>query len=322
MESGPGDAQVGAPAGRGLGDEDEKHAKFRGTTALTYFRRDAAWNWKQYVLKAGGHVTEGGELKPRYFGDQVEQIELTAADPRWQTLNAMNKPRDNFYVVPLPDGRILAVGGNEPVEPPDPANYDHFDRNEFLDVLEAEMYHTDRVPAIWELMATLDAAAPRRMRSAVLLLPDARVLALGGQYRDGPSGPLTHMTNGQVYSPPYLFNSDGSAATRPVISSAPGTIFHNQGFDVDTPDAEDVTKVSLIRLGAATHSFDHDTRYLPLKITLVSTTSLRVVAPPTGHIAPPGYYMLFILKPGNNPPYEVPSDAKIVKLVSGPGGSE
>lgn len=303
-------------------DEDEKHAKFRGTTALTYFRRDAAWNWKQYVLKAGGHVTEGGELKPRYFGDQVEQIELTAADPVWQTLNAMQKPRDNFYVVPLPDGRILAVGDNEPVEPPDPANYDHFDRNEFLDVREAELYDPHETPLpIWRTMALLDAAAPRRMHSAVLLLPDARVLALGGQFKDA-FGSLQHMTSGQVYSPPYLFNSDASAATRPLISSAPGTIFHNQGFDVGTDDAEDVTKVSLIRLGAATHSFDHDTRYLPLKITLVSTTSLRVVAPPTGHIAPAGYYMLFILKPGNNPPYEVPSDAKIVKLVSGPGGSE
>lgn len=75
--------------------------------------------------------------------------------------------------------------------------------------------------------------------------------------------------------------------------------------------------MSLVRLGAATHSFDHQTRYLPLSFSATSATRLRAVAPPTGHIGPPGYYMLFILR-DRNPPQDltkVPSVAKIVRLT-------
>ena len=54
-------------------------------------------------------------------------------------------------------------------------------------------------------------------------------------------------------------------------------------------------------LGATTHSFDQETRYLPLENSLKDATTLRVVTPPNGNIAPPRYYMLFIMKDRNPP---------------------
>ena len=42
------------------------------------------------------------------------------------------------------------------------------------------------------------------------------------------------------------------------------------------------------------------------------TNKLKIAAPPTGFVAPPGYYMLFILDDG------VPSIAEIVKLAPAP----
>ena len=69
----------------------------------------------------------------------------------------------------------------------------------------------------------------------------------------------------------------------------------------------DLTPVSLIRLGAATHGFDQDQRFLDLSFTNTSG-KLTVAAPAHAYLAPPGYYMLFILDDG------VPSIARIVKL--------
>ena len=58
-----------------------------------------------------------------------------------------------------------------------------------------------------------------------ILLPDATVLSLGG----GAPGPLTNL-NGEIYKPSYLFNADGSLATRPVITDAPQSIEQQQEF--------------------------------------------------------------------------------------------
>ena len=52
----------------------------------------------------------------------------------------------------------------------------------------------------------------RLYHSNSLLLPDATVLLLGGNPARG-----TYESRMEIYSPAYLFNSDGSAATRPAI---------------------------------------------------------------------------------------------------------
>ncbi len=51
---------------------------------------------------------------------------------------------------------------------------------------------------------------PRLYHSNTLLLPDATVVSLGGN-------PLrkVYQPGIEVYSPPYLFNADGSPAKRP-----------------------------------------------------------------------------------------------------------
>ncbi len=114
----------------------------------------------------------------------------------------------------------------------------------------------------------------------------------------------------EIYKPTYLFNSDGSAATRPTITSAPNSIAWGGSFNVATPDAANISQVILMRPGSNTHSFDMDQRYVGMSFT-ASSGSLTVTAPPNSNIAPPGYYMLFIIN--NN---GVPSVAPFV-LLSG-----
>src|SRR5258708_17315922 len=72
----------------------------------------------------------------------------------------------------------------------------------------------------------------------------------------------------EIYSPPYLFNSNGTLATRPTITSVtPGVIGYNSAFQVQTPDAASITSAVLIRAGAVTHSFDMDQRLVGLVFT-------------------------------------------------------
>ena len=50
----------------------------------------------------------------------------------------------------------------------------------------------------------------------------------------------------------------------------------------------------MIKLGAVTHAFDMDQRYVPLTFT-TGSQSLSVQTPANANFAPPGHYMLFIV---------------------------
>ena len=52
--------------------------------------------------------------------------------------------------------------------------------------------------------------------------------------------------------------------------------------------------------GSVTHSFDMDQRYVGLSFTAASG-SLKVSGPPNSNIAPPGYYMLFLVNKSGTP---------------------
>jgi len=64
-----------------------------------------------------------------------------------------------------------------------------------------------------------------------------------------------------------------------------------------------------MRNGAVTHAFDMDQRYVGAYVQSAARAVLNVTGPPNGNIAPPGYYMLFILNSAG-----VPSVATIVQL--------
>ena len=106
----------------------------------------------------------------------------------------------------------------------------------------------------------------------------------------------------------YLFNADGSPAKRPVITGVAASVRYGASFDMHTPDAANVKSAVLIRAGAATHAFDMDPRLVGLTFTAGSGV-LHAKAPANGNLAPPGYYLLFILNQEG-----VPSVAKFVHL--------
>jgi hypothetical protein len=228
-----------------------------------------------------GKVVEIGGSDPPTA--TAETIDLNAATPAWSFTGSMHFARRQHNGVILPDGKIFIVGGSSA------AGFD----TDTSPVLPTEMWD----PATGQFTVMASIAVYRGYHSTALLLPDGRVLSAGGNV----GGP-----NAQIYSPPYLFNG-----TRPTISSAPASVGYGQTVFIGTPNATSITKVSWIHVGSTTHTFDMAQRYMKLSFTQ-ATNGLNVTMPANANIAPPGYYMLFVLNGSG-----VPSVAKIIKIAAG-----
>ena len=218
----------------------------------------------------------------------TELIDLSANTPKWVNGPNMSQPRIEMNATILPNGRVLALGGSLNDEDTATAS------------LNADLYN----PSTNTFSSAGAEAYARLYHSVSLLLPDATVWVAGGNPARG-----TYEAHMEIYSPPYLFNSNGTLATRPTITSvSSGSLGYGSAFQVQTPDAANITSVVLMRNGAVTHAFDMDQRYVGLSFS-VGSGVLNVTGPPNGNIAPPGYYMLFILNNSG-----VPSVASIVRV--------
>jgi Concanavalin A-like lectin/glucanases superfamily/Domain of unknown function (DUF1929)/Bacterial Ig domain len=212
---------------------------------------------------------------------------MTSASPAWQEGAAMKYGRSYETLTVMPDGKVLATGGQRGTDGVD----------ETTGVLPAEMWDPDT--NTWKVMAS--SRRPRLYHSSAILLPDARILLAGG----GAYGNTPNEKSGEIYSPPYLFKG-----ARPTITASPKVLHYGQAFDVDTPDAASISKVSLVRMGSVTHNFDFDQRYMELSKT-TQTDGLHISGPSNANTAPPGWYMVFLI---NN--QGVPSMGQIVQVDS------
>src|SRR6267143_540271 len=163
----------------------------------------------------------------------TEIIDLSAATPVWTNGPSMSQPRIQMNATILPNGKVLATGGS--------LN----DEDTVTASLNADLYD----PATNTFSSAGANAFPRLYHSGSLLLPDATVVFIGGNPTRG-----TYEQHIEIYSPAYLFNPDGSSATRPSITGVPSTgIGYGSAFQVQTPDAANISSVVLMRAGAPTH---------------------------------------------------------------------
>ena len=79
-----------------------------------------------------------------------------------------------------------------------------------------------------------------------------------------------------------------------------------------TPDAANISSISLIRTGSMTHAFDENERFQFLSFTK-DAGKVTVQAPANANLAPPGPYMLFLVDSNG-----VPSVARSFAMQSAP----
>jgi hypothetical protein len=229
------------------------------------------------VMYDNGKILIAGGGNPPTKTAQV--IDLNSATPSWRSVAPMTFARRHQNATILPNGQVLVTGGTSG------AGFN----NATTPVLTAEIW--DPVTEQWSILAS--AQIPRLYHSSAALLPDGTVLTTGGD--DYPET--------EIYEPPYLFQG-----VRPTIGSAPASVTYGQTFSIGTPDAANIAQVTWVRLSSVTHAFDMDQRFNRLSFAR-KTGNLSVLAPASPNLAPPGYYLLFILNGSG-----VPSVAKYVRI--------
>lgn len=252
-------------------------------------------NAVMYDAAAGKILTVGGAL--HYTNSDASNrayiITLGAVNvnPTVTTTGSMANTRAYHNSVVLPDGKVLVLGGQKYAK-------------SFTDEQPA------LVPEIWDpatgVFTALNAhTIPRTYHSTALLLLDGTVLLGGGGLCGGCS--VNHF-DAEIFEPPYLFNSDGSRAARPVINSVSATsIAAGSSLTVATNIA--VSRFSLIRLSSATHAINTDQRRIALTPT-GSQTGYTITVPSDKGISNPGYYMLFAVTAQG-----VPSTSRMIRVT-------
>jgi hypothetical protein len=268
-------------------DQTSRYLNTSGTggwSVVGNFNYSGSRDYGSSVIYDGKVMIAGGDGGGTGLAtNTAEVIDLTSPSPTWSFTSSLANARRQFNLTLLPDGKVLATGGS---------GGQGFD-NQALPIYPSEMW--DPATGKWTTMASI--SVYRGYHSTALLLPDGRVVSAGGE-QTGASA--------EVYSPPYLFN--GPRPTITAVSSP--TVRVGQTLNVSTPDAASISQVTLIGLGSVTHAFNQNQRLNHLQFTQISG-GLQVTAPANSNLAPPGYYMLFLVN-GNG----VPSVASIIQVTN------
>jgi hypothetical protein len=84
---------------------------------------------------------------------------------------------------------------------------------------------------------------------------------------------------------------------------------HGNPITITTPDEPTIASVALLRPAAITHHTDAGARYIRLAITARGGGQLVAHAPASANVAPPGWYMLFVVSNSG-----VPSVGRFIQL--------
>ena len=212
--------------------------------------------------------------------------------PSVAMLPSLHYARSFANAVVLPDGKVFVMGGQ-----PYPVTFT--DTNA---IFQPEMW--DPSTQTFDLMPPHQ--IPRCYHSVALLLLDGTVFTAAGGLCGSCS--VNHV-DAEIFSPGYLFNSDGTAAVRPIITSCPSTV--GVGGSITVVTNSPVTRFSLIRYGSATHTVNTDQRRLAFD-SGISGMINTITIPGDPGIALPGYWMVFALNANG-----VPSVAKTIRVTAG-----
>ena len=230
--------------------------------------------------------------------DTTEIIDLSATTPAWTPGPNLSSGRVQLNTILLPDGKVLASGGSVNDEAADGPGK------------TANLYDS----STGAMSSGGTASYSRLYHSTAVLLPDATVASMGSN----PGDRGKYLGAIEIYKPPYLFDSQDREITadRPaIVDASPSLVGYGATLAVTYTSAAPIGSAVLVRPGSTTHAFDMEQRVVGLCGPAAQPAcgpgsgTLTLTMPSSGNIAPPGYYMLFLLDTSG-----VPSVARFVEL--------
>lgn len=250
---------------------------------------DNSWDFPAVLLPL--LPTDGYTPRVLICGEATaKKIDLSLSSPAWQNTSgrtgaAAGKERRFSCAVLLPTGEVFVSGG---------INGGSSDGDA---VLQGEIYNpginwATGLYSVADSWATVDASTVvRNYHSTALLLPNGRVW-VGGSSKNAAQGNPTSVgeLRIEVFKPSY-----DASANRPLLSNVPLSSGYAQVFEITATQANQVRRVALTRCGSVTHAFDADQRYVGLTFRVSEGNQIQVSSPPNSRIAPPGYYLLWVI---------------------------
>lgn len=229
-------------------------------------------------------VCGGSSNGAAYAIDNCVSTQPEIAAPTW-TLERMPSQRVMSCICALPDGTFLILNGaQEGVAgfglATDP-NYN------------AVLYDPSKpVNQRMSIMATTIVA--RLYHSEAILLPDGRVLVTGSDPEDG-TNPEEYRV--EVFNPPYALS--GATAPSFTITNKDWIYGDKIPITASIPSGNlGAVRVSMMAAVSSTHGNSLGQRTLFLTVACTGTAAsatCTLIAPPSAHVAPPGWYQIFVL---------------------------
>ncbi|HEY7506002.1 MAG TPA: galactose oxidase-like domain-containing protein [Nitrososphaera sp.] len=226
----------------------------------------------------------GGSNTPKYPAiakKSAEILEQNGMKIDSRFAQSMSYARRYCNPVILPTGKVVIIGGTRE------------NNDKALAVYNPEMF--DPVTERWSVLPPH--SIPRIYHSGALLLTDGRVWVAGTSY-----SVWKYELRTEILSPSYVFEE------RPTIADVSRVAGYGGEIEIATPDAPDITAVSLVAFSSTTHHYNTDQRLIWLQILDRTSGNITASAPISSRLAPPGYYMVHVLNNG------IPSKAAIVHL--------
>ncbi len=209
----------------------------------------------------------------------------------WSLGSSISPIRSRAKTVLLPNEKIAVIGGyKEDVN-------DTTSVNQWGYMNLCDEY--DPVADSWRRLSRLN--IQREYHCNAILVPDGRVIAVGGEGQPGNEPPFSYI---EAFSPPYLYRG-----IRPVINNLSTNNFQRGTsitFEIGFTDS--VTKVFLYSTQSVTHFMNTgNNRFVHLNFNQSGNTIL-ITLPNDSLIIPDGFYMLFAMVD------DIPSVAKMISM--------
>ncbi len=223
------------------------------------------------------------------LGTYVERYDVNAN--KWELKSSINPIRSRAKAIILPDQKILVTNGEKEDKT------DETPVNQWGYMKKVEQYNAAK--DTWRNLA--DMKNFREYHAILTLVPDGRVIAVGGEGQPGNEPPQSII---EAFTPPYLFRG-----VRPEIININSNRFAPGGVvSFDIAKTNTITSVLLMANAVNTHFMNSSSnRIIELDFT---HTNGKVTAnlPTDSLLLFEGFYMLFAMVD------DIPSKAKIISV--------